>query len=81
MEKPTPTEMAHIRGQSGLSPATTELERACQMVEAYARSIGPQNEIIFEDTFVQVAPLRDAGDTTAPTLYEALTEAHENRQE
>jgi len=58
-----------------------ELKVACQIVEAYARSIGRNCEIILlADTRVQVAPLSWAGDVTAPTLYEALTEAMECRE-
>ena len=51
------------------------LEDACEVVEKYARSIGQDCEIIFTDNRVQVALLSWSGDVTAPSLFEALTDA------
>ena len=52
-----------------------ELRLACEVVERYARTIGKDCQIVFADTFVEVAPLSWAGSETAPTLFKALTNA------
>jgi len=56
-----------------------QLRAACQIVEAYARAIGPDCEIIFCEKDVQVAPLSWGGCVNADTLYDALVEALESR--
>jgi hypothetical protein len=48
------------------------LREACDIVEAMARRVGKDCEIIFADDFVQVAPLGDPGYTAGATLYLAL---------
>lgn len=53
-----------------------QLRVACQIVEMYARAIGPDCEIIFCEKDVQIAPLRWKGCVNAETLYDALTEAY-----
>jgi hypothetical protein len=53
----------------------TELKRACEVVERYARSIGKDCEVIFLDDGVQVAPPSWGGCVFAETLYDALKEA------
>lgn len=55
-----------------------QLRAACQIVETYARAIGPDCEIIFCEKDVQVAPLSWGGCVNADTLYDALKEARQS---
>jgi hypothetical protein len=61
-------------------PTEADLRAACELVERYARSIGPRCEVILmDDLCVQVAPVEWAGCVTGPTLFDALTQAHKER--
>lgn len=51
------------------------LQKACKIVERYARSIGKDCEIIFTNQGVQVAPLSWSGDVLEEDLFSALMEA------
>lgn len=59
----------------------TELKRACEVVERYARAVGKDCEIIFTDDGVQVAPLSWSGSVFEETLYTALKEARQSVDE
>lgn len=59
-----------------------EFKKACELVESYARQIGPNCEIIFRNSDleglpngVQVAPLDWSGDVFEDDLFKALTRA------
>lgn len=56
-----------------------ELMRACKLVENFARSIGPDCQIIFIKRGVSVAPLSWSGDVTEIDLFTALTRAEQER--
>ena len=53
-------------------------KEACQIVEAMARAIGQDCEIIFCDDFVQVAPLGWSGYSAGSSLYAAIKGAKED---
>lgn len=59
----------------------TELKRACEVVERYARGVGKDCEIIFTDDGVQVAPPSWGGSVFSDTLYDALKEARQSSDE
>ncbi len=52
-----------------------ELQKACKIVERFARSVGKDCEVIFHDAGVQIAPLSWSGDVQGEDLYEALSDA------
>lgn len=62
-------------------PTPHELRQACAKVERFARLIGRDCQIILADDHVEVAPLSWSGSVTAPTLFEALTQAEEESRD
>ena len=55
-----------------------ELERACHIVEILCRSLGRNCQVSFSDTSVEIAPVSWPGESSGPTLYEALKDAQED---
>jgi hypothetical protein len=71
-----------LQGSEGSQVSLTQeeleqqLRAACEIVETYARAVGPNCEIIFCEKDVQIAPLHWSGCVNAETLYDALVEAY-----